>query len=151
MSDRKAANLSSLISVFSSCIIYTLFCRNTKISRNSSDRFLWIFAQQKTSTQSIRSVNHFQRKGRLGLKFDLELKLLWRHCKVIFISIASKVKSYYSLSSRRLEVVGERENGRERGRHARTSLLACLLLARPFFSCAHYFQAPATQANYIKV
>ena len=129
----KAANLSSLISVFSSCIIYTLFCRNTKISRNSSDRFLWIFAQQKTSTQSIRSVNHFQRKGRLGLKFDLELKLLWRHCKVIFISIASKVKLYYSLRSRRLEVVGERESRRERGRHARTSPLACLLLARPFF------------------
>ena len=33
----------------------------------------------------------------------------------------------YSLRSRRLEVVGERENGRARGRHA------CLLLARPFF------------------
>ena len=32
-----------------------------------------------------------------------------------------------SLRSRRLEVVGERENGRARGRHA------CLLLARPFF------------------
>ena len=40
-----------------------------------------------------------------------------------------------SLRSRRLEVVGERENGRLRGRHARgsTSPLACLLLARPFF------------------
>ena len=34
-----------------------------------------------------------------------------------------------------LEVVAERENGRARGRHA------------PVFSCAHYFQAPATQAN----
>ena len=32
-----------------------------------------------------------------------------------------------SLRSRRLEVAGERENGRARGRHA------CLLLARPFF------------------
>ena len=31
------------------------------------------------------------------------------------------------------KVVGERENGRARGRHA-------------FFFCAHYFQAPATQA-----
>ena len=31
--------------------------------------------------------------------------------------------------------MGERENGRARGRHARgaTSPLACLLLARPFF------------------
>ena len=34
---------------------------------------------------------------------------------------------YVSPRSRRLEVVGERENGRARGRHAR------LLLARPFF------------------
>ena len=33
----------------------------------------------------------------------------------------------HSLRSRRLEVAGERENGRARGRHA------CLLLARPFF------------------
>ena len=41
-----------------------------------------------------------------------------------------------SLRSRHLEVVGERENGHARGRHA-----------RPFFTCAHYFQAPATQAT----
>ena len=34
---------------------------------------------------------------------------------------------YVNPRSRRLEVVGERENGRARGRHAR------LLLARPFF------------------
>ena len=27
------------------------FCRNSKISGNSSDRFLWNFAEQKTSTQ----------------------------------------------------------------------------------------------------
>ena len=42
-----------------------------------------------------------------------------------------------SLRSRRLEVVGERENGRVRGRHARgegaPSPLACLLLAHRFF------------------
>ena len=48
-----------------------------------------------------------------------------------------------SLRSRRLEVVGEREKGRARGRHARGDM-------RPshahVFSCAHYFQAPATQA-----
>ena len=37
----------------------------------------------------------------------------------------------HSLRSRRLEVMGERENGRAQGRHARG--LACLLLARPFF------------------
>ena len=44
--------------------------------------------------------------------------------------------SAVSLRSRRLEVVGERENGRARGRHARgegASPLACLVLARPLF------------------
>ena len=59
-----------------------------------------------------------------------------------------------SLRNRRLEVVGKRENGRARGRHARgegaPSPLACLLLARSFsLACAHYFQAPAaTQAAF---
>ena len=41
-----------------------------------------------------------------------------------------------SLRSRLSEVVGERKNGRARGRHARgegASPLACLLLARPLF------------------
>ena len=37
-----------------------------------------------------------------------------------------------SLRSRRWEVVGERENGRARGRHARLPLV-CLPLTRPFF------------------
>ena len=45
-----------------------------------------------------------------------------------------------SLCSRPLEVAGERENGRARGRHA------CLLLACVLF-LAHYFQAPATPAK----
>ena len=49
-----------------------------------------------------------------------------------------------SLRSRRLEVVGERENGRARGRHACT--LACPFRV-PVYSCSHYFQAPATQAS----
>ena len=40
----------------------------------------------------------------------------------------------YSLRSRCLKVVGEREKGRARGRHA------------PVLFFAHYFQAPATQA-----
>ena len=48
---------------------------------------------------------------------------------------------YFSLRCRRLEVVGKRENGRARGRHA------CLLLARPFFLVPTQFQAPATQAT----
>ena len=40
------------------------FRRNSKISRNACYRFLWNFAQQKTSTQSISSVKHIQRKCR---------------------------------------------------------------------------------------
>jgi len=50
--------------------------------------------------------------------------------------------------SRRLEVVGERENGRARGRHAKGSLSPRVSPSRaPVFSRAHYFQAPATQAT----
>ena len=48
-----------------------------------------------------------------------------------------------SLSGRRLEEVGERENGRARGRHARGESPS----RAPVFSCAHYSQAPATQAR----
>ena len=54
-----------------------------------------------------------------------------------------------SLRSRRLEEVGETENRRARGRHARGD---CSLSPRvspsraAVSSCAHYFQAPATQA-----
>ena len=54
-----------------------------------------------------------------------------------------------SLRSRRLEVVGETENGRARGRHARGDCSLSLRVSpsrTPVFSCAHYFQAPATQA-----
>ena len=40
------------------------FCRNCKISRNSSFRYLWNCSQQKTSTRSIGSVKYFQRKCR---------------------------------------------------------------------------------------
>ena len=42
-----------------------------------------------------------------------------------------------SLRSRRLEVVGERENWRVRGKHARGVFPS----RSPVFSCAHYFQA----------
>ena len=48
-----------------------------------------------------------------------------------------------SLRSRRLEVVGERENRRAWGRHARGVSPS----RAPVFSCDHYFQAPATQAR----
>ena len=53
-------------------------------------------------------------------------------------------KETSSLRSRRLEVVGERENGRARGRHARGEVSPS---RAPVFSCAHHFQAPATQAK----
>ena len=62
------------------------FCRNSEISWNSSYRFLWNFTQQKTSTQSICSEKHFQRKCWYRLKFDLELNLLWCCCHAIFIA-----------------------------------------------------------------
>ena len=48
----------------------------------------------------------------------------------------------HSLRSRRLEVVGERENGRTRGVSPSRA---------PVFSCAHYFQAPTTQARSIQL
>ena len=49
----------NLSPVFSLCIIYTFFCRNSNISRNSSYRFLWNFVRQNTCTQSTDSVKHF--------------------------------------------------------------------------------------------
>ena len=66
--------------------------------------------------------------------------------------LLSSFKSIASLRSRRLEVVGERENGRARGRHARGDSLSPRVSpsrAR-VFSCAHYFQASATQANLLR-
>ena len=53
-------------------------------------------------------------------------------------------KTKYSLRSRRLEVMGERENGRARGRHASPRVSPS---RAPVFSCANHFQAPATQAK----
>ena len=52
------------------------------------------------------------------------------------------------LRSRRLEVMGERENGRARGSHARGEVSPS---RAPVFSCAHCFQAPATQVSSLGV
>ena len=58
---------------------------------------------------------------------------MWRYddkLSFLYLNIDKVVKNStpaFSLRSRRVEVVDERENGRARGR------LACLLLARPFF------------------
>ena len=63
---------------------------------------------------------------------------------IIFLRMVTQLKAVgqdkNSLRSRRLEVVGERENGRARGRCAKGEGV-------PVFSCAHYFQVPATQAR----
>ena len=53
----------------------------------------------------------------------------------------------YSLRSRRLQVVGKRENGRARGRHARVrrlSLPSRVSFSRGRFFLCHYFGAPAS-------
>ena len=68
----------------------------------------------------------------------LRMKEIWIGRGIVDIQYINSHKSsnglkstllwwWISLRSRRLEVAGERENGRARGRHA------CLLLARPFF------------------
>ena len=57
--------------------------------------------------------------------------------------IVAPLTAGHSLCSRHLEVVGERKNGRARGRHAGGVSFS---RAR-FFFFAHYFQAPATQAK----
>ena len=64
-------------------------------------------------------------------------------------SICCAHRSQCSLRNRRWEVVGERENGRARGRHVRGEgpLSPRVSPFPPVFSCAHYLQAPATQAN----
>ena len=75
----------------------------------------------------------------------------------VFIVLLTVKAIYYcllaSLSSRRFEVVGERENGRARGRHTGGSPLSPRVSPSraPVFSCAHYFQTPATQAIYLQI
>ena len=57
--------------------------------------------------------------------------------------------SVYWEASENMGLACEKENGRARGRHARdaTSFLRVSPSRAPVFSCVHYFQAPATQAN----
>ena len=61
------------------------------------------------------------------------------HLSIYFSCIFICSLRTHNLRIRRLEVVGARKNGRARGRHAET----------PVLSCAHYFQAPDTQAKNI--
>jgi len=67
-------------------------------------------------------------------------------CKTRF-DVGGKTRKHRystSLRSRRLEVVGERENGRARVRHARGE---CLLRSRARFFLCPLVQTPATQAT----
>ena len=52
-----------------------------------------------------------------------------------------------SLHIRRVEEVGVRMNGRARGIHARGEGARVSPSRAPFYSCAHIFQAPATQVT----
>ena len=62
------------------------FCRKSKISRNSPYRFLWNFRQQKTITQSIRSVKAFPKK--MPLRADIRFR-----AKTIVTSLSRDIYS----------------------------------------------------------
>ena len=113
--------------------------------------FEYTFAFKRKSTQKLTDLPEVKekfsfpllRKRTAGAQFDSSFQhqvLLMRWTKLACENI--RFSSLFSLRSRRLEVAGERENGRARGRHARVSPSRA-----PVFSCGHYFQAPATQAK----
>ena len=77
--------------------LYT-FCRNSKISQNSSYRFLINFTQQKTIIQRICGGKHFKRKCRTGLKFDSQLKPLSLSRDIYPDSPKNKIMIKFSLS-----------------------------------------------------
>ena len=81
--------------------------------------------------------------GGAGSKFEPEVRIYFDFRLHVTLNFMYLSCSTFSLRSRRLEVVGERENERARGRHARGRVSPS---RAPVFSCAHYFQAPATQA-----
>ena len=86
----------------------------------------------------------------------LRMKEIWIGRGIVDIQYINSHKSsnglkstllwwWTSLRSRRLEVAGERDNGRARGSAWKER--AKERTGAPVFSCAHYFQAPATQAS----
>ena len=93
-----------------------------------SDRFLYNF--------TLDNSNFFL--------FPLKVRIIGSRMYYIKGNAFSLKGSVSSLRSRRLEVVGERENGRARGRQVRGFYFS---RTRFFFLCAHWFQAPATQAR----
>ena len=123
--------------MFSVCLFYEPHAASYK-ERPLCDKGLHVYSSGIDSPLPLLMTYSFtliQRKCVLMLSFVcfLEAVLVSR------LEILSSQKPFMathcgidhdSLRSRRLEVVGERENGRARAR----------------FSCAHHFQAPATQA-----
>ena len=93
-----------------------------------SDRFLYNF--------TLDNSNFFL--------FPLKVRIIGSRIYYIKGNAFSLKGSVSSLRSRRLEVVGERDNGRARGRQVRGFSFS---RARFFFLCAHCLQAPATQAR----
>ena len=92
-----------------------------------------------------REVHRLEKKKKPGLKFNPGFALTG----VPTTEPSRTFTDNHSLRSRRLEVLGERENGRARGRHER-SVVSCVSPSRaPVFSCAHYFKAPAGYDNHL--
>jgi len=93
-----------------------------------SDRFLYNF--------TLDNLNFFL--------FPLKVRIIGSRMYYIKGNAFSLKGSVFRQRSRRLEVVGKRENGRSRGRHARG---VSFFRARFFCVCVDCFQAPAMQAN----
>ena len=91
-----------------------------------------------------REVYRLEKKKKPGLKFNPELALTG----VRTTEPSRTFTDNHSLRSRRLEVVGERENGRARGRHER-GVVSCRVVrvsfALPFFSCAQAMTTTSLQ------
>ena len=85
------------------------FCRNSKISRDSSYRFLWNFAQQKTSTQSKHTANSRKvvgkkcardnpRNGNMG--YDQYTVPDDSSCRPYFCCVPFSTRKHMSIASR---------------------------------------------------
>ena len=96
---------------------------------------MWLYGQ------IISWITYFQ--GQTGILAQRSNLTLQRVNRILWFACGTEVAS---LRSRRLEVVGERKNGRARGRHA-SGEGGSLSRARSFLS-PQLFEAPATQAIY---
>ena len=115
-------------------LIFLLNLTWSKLQNAANVSHMWrqVFSYARNGTFEIR----FD-ESRSSVCFDLRFRLRSYVCQghptTVFCNICWEKQTlpglfdYFSLRSRRLKVVGERENGRARGRHA------CLVLARLFF------------------